>query len=74
MGWGFGGGVGVLGVRVKPSLPHSAGGAGWWPARALGPVEPMPKHIKKGLKLSKNVVLGTNWVWVGRFDALDGGK
>ena len=41
---------------------------------SFGPVEPMPKRIKKDLKLSKNVVLGTNWVWVGWFDALDGGK
>ena len=25
-------------------------------------------------KAPQNVVLGMNWVWVGRFDTLDGGK
>ena len=29
-----------MGLRPPP---QSAGGAGWWPARALGPVEQMPK-------------------------------
>ena len=29
------------------------------------------QELEKG---SKNIVLGMNWVWVSRFDALDGGK
>ena len=64
---------GVCGGRAKPSPPRSAGGAGWWPKKALGPVEYMPKAGKgsgRSCKIgSKNVKKWLNRVLVGRFGA-----